>query len=189
MANFTERFWHGTPYNDVPSQAGVTVERATVAPGALYARAVVVHQMTPAEAGTNHNVYLDLIDENGQRVKRTTFNGYNNGIGLGCITDKPDNEPRCNMPMYSQDTLAVWVDKTPVISQIQSDRVTGLSTRWPGQSGSTYGHVSFYIIFQLTKAGVAPPPPPPAPLDCGQIKVENDLLKLKLSQLRAILGE
>lgn len=160
-----QRFWHGQPYNDIPPQMGVTITRPTLKPGDWYAEAVVVHLLTRAENMGNHNLYLDVIDEDGRQVRGAQMAGRNNNIHLFAVVDKPVNEFGCNFAMFAQDTLNCWVAGAPDHNPVVSDVAGNFSTRWGGAivGGQDYGHVSFYVIFQL-KRDARPPEPPEPPI-------------------------
>ena len=69
--------------------------------------------------------------------------------------DKPDNEPAANVEMYGGQI--VWVELGG--DDVPSERVAGMHTAHadePGPGGenwNSYGHHSFYVVFQRTVAG------------------------------------
>lgn len=152
-----ERYWHGTEYNDC-ERLGITIERST---DAVQARCVVVHLLTREQNMGNHNLYMDVIDQNNKRLNLSLLRGNNNGIQLSARIDKPPNEFGTNFSMFTQDTLSVWVSEVPGNGQARSDRVNGFSTRWGGPivGGQDYGHISFYVIWQIGGTPIPPIPP------------------------------
>lgn len=159
-------FWKGTEYNNA-EKLGVTIKRVEKTPeGTAYAHCIVVHHLTKDQNRGNHNLYMDVIDESGKRIKGAMVRGDNNGIKLMARIDKPDNEFGTNFSMYSQDTLSCWVDDVPGIGKVPSDTVSGFHTRWGGEIAqhNDYGHNSYYVIWQLRKGSGVVPEPPPKPI-------------------------
>lgn len=157
-----KKHWNNVEYNDA-EHLGVGIAR-TLEPG-WHVRCMAVHLLTKAENGNNHNVYFDVIDTNNQRIKLSEIRGINNNIKLRAILDKPDHEMGTNFALHAQDTVSAWVTYIPVMGLIPSDVVTGLHSRWGGDmvGGQDYGHISYYVIFQLVEGAALPPPPPPPP--------------------------
>ncbi len=85
------------PINDATAY-GVAVVPADVPPGATYWQAVRVHHLTPTENHGNHHIFLDALDEGGNRINgaraRITWPGGEQTITV----DKPLNEPGANFP-------------------------------------------------------------------------------------------
>lgn len=129
---------------------GVMVVPADVPAGSPYWRAVLVHHLTPDENHTNHHLFLDALDEKGDRIAgargRITWEG-----GEQIVTvDKPAGEPGTNFPMWKWQVCAVEMLDLP------SDRVTGLHTGHPDEPpgiGNTLFHHSFAVHFQRAIKG------------------------------------
>lgn len=152
------KFWHGVKYNDADKLDVIIIP--TVIHDRPYAEAVVVHLLTAEENNFgNHNLFLDVIDEQGNQIRGALLRGDNNGIKLEARVDKPSNEFGTNFAMYSQDTVSCWVEEVPGFGKVASDVVSGFHTRWGGDKvgGQNYGHVSFYTIFCIRKGGIQPP--------------------------------
>lgn len=183
--NTIDKHWHGTEYNDC-EHLGITIKRAET--GNLHAHCVAIHHLTRDENKGNHNLFLDVIDEFGKRIKLATLKGDNNGIRLIAKIDKPDNEFGTNFSLYSQDTVSCWVDEVPGIGKVVSDTVSGFHTRWGGDivGGNDYGHNSYYVIFQLTTD--APDPIPPNPTYEQGLKDGVKFAKHKLTEALDRLG-
>lgn len=161
-----QRFWKGTPYNDVPPQLGIKITPPAIKPGVIYAQAVVIHLLTRTENMGNHNLYLDVIDGSGQQVRGAQLAGQNNNINLRAMIDKPVNEFGTNFVLHTQDTVSCWALSAPGYGPIASDVVSGFSTRFGGEivGGQDYGHISFYVIFQLGATVTEPEPPDLPPI-------------------------
>lgn len=144
----------GDPFNDA-TMYGVEVAQADVPAGATYWRVVRVHHLTPDENHGNHHIYLDALDEAGQRINgaqaRVTWEGGEQVITV----DKPANEPGTNFPMWKWQVCSVAMLGLP------SDRVSNLHTGHPDEppgTGNTLFHHSFQMDFQrAVKASGQPP--------------------------------
>ena len=165
MTSPLEKHWHGVEYNDA-ERLGVRIKRVPPpAPDLWHARIVVVHLLTKEENKGNHNLYMDVIDKAGLRMNGSLLRGDNNGIKLQARIDKPANEFGTNFALFGQDELFAWVDWVPDGGVVSSDVIMGVHTRWGGEivGGQGYGHISYYVIWQLTKGDTPPVPPPPGP--------------------------
>jgi hypothetical protein len=162
---------------------GVTVEPAPVAEGARWRwECVKVHHLTPAENCGNHNLYVNLLQEDGKRaVKRTAWASWPGDtpqeINFGCILqDKPDNEPGGNMPVWKGQRVDCGVNTN---ADEVSDVVRGIHTNHPdeppavpgGDKGNTTYHHSFLAEFRRVGLGEADDPAEPPvtpPVDPGE---------------------
>lgn len=184
MTSPIDKYWHGTEYNDTPPEMGITIKRANVT--GVYARCVVIHLLTRAENMGNHNLYMDVIDQDSKRINNSLLLGRNNNISLSARIDKPPNEFGTNFAMYNQDTDSCWVGEVPNLGAIPSDTAMNFSTRWGGPivGGQDYGHISFYVIFQVT-SGTPVPPIPPA--DCAELQKKYDKALADLASVKEIV--
>ena len=153
----------------------ITLSHTTPAPY----RCIGVHHLTPDENVGKHHVFLDVLDEQGQRIRQAqlewTWEGRRLEEPAPPVTiDKPDTEPGTNIAMNWAQTITV-----SILNQ-RSDAVTNLHTRHPDEgetNGNSRGHHSFYVVFQR-QSGDSPPPPPDS--DCEQYLV-------KIAELDAVL--
>lgn len=139
-----------TPINDA-SNYGVAIQPATVAASATYWKAVGIHHLTPDENRSRHNIFLDVLNESGERVREAligwTWEGNQEPPPPKAL-DKPDNEPGADIPIFD-GLLRVWVQGSE-----PSDTVTGLHYRHADERNSageilnSHGHHSFYVVFQ-----------------------------------------
>ncbi len=133
---------NGQPINDAEAY-GVRVVPAMVSPGSQLWRVTRVHHLTPQENGGRHHIFLDVLDENNQRIMgaqiRVTWQG-----GEQIVTvEKPLAEPGANFPMWKGQVCAVETLGLP------SDRVENLHTGHPDEApGNTLFHHSFLVVFQ-----------------------------------------
>ncbi|MDM8529486.1 carboxypeptidase-like regulatory domain-containing protein [Anaerolineales bacterium HSG24] len=159
----------GKYFDDATQNYAVEVVEADVAEGETYWRLAGIHHLLPRENGGNHHVYLDVLDENGKRIRPTAWIGWS---WLGrrpeehappIPSDKPDNEPGTNVVINRGQTIEVWVVGTSREAKDKSDMVKNLHANHPdevlpdGAKLNTIGHHSFYVAFQRTKKTASDP--------------------------------
>jgi hypothetical protein len=134
---------------------GVAISPIEVPVGAPFWQVTRVHHLTPEENHGNHHIYLDALDEAGQRINgakaRVTWEG---GEQVTTI-DKPPSEPGTNFPMWKWQVCAVEMLDLP------SDRVINLHTGHPDEppgAGNTLFHHSFHVDFRRS-IKLSPRPP------------------------------
>lgn len=146
------------PNNDA-TKYGVLVSKPTANSEWVW-RVIGVHKLTGVENNGNHHVYCDVLDANGLRVNlaKLTLKEHNGNI-LNAVIDKPQNEPGTNFPLWSDKGVALWVTHPFNDRQIPSEVVSGLHYGWPDEdSGNTWGHHSYYVVFKAMR-GIKPKPP------------------------------
>ncbi len=156
----------GKPINDSAEQYGVKIIEADVAEGETYWRVIGVHHLLPRENFSNHHVYLEALDEDGNRIKNPpawagwTWEGKRPDERANpVILDKPENESAGNIMLFFGQKASVWMKGTNRDGQDNSDRVENLHTAHPdeplpdGTLLNTLGHHSFYVVFQRTRKG------------------------------------
>lgn len=118
--------------------------------GAIW-RVAEARHLTPEENKGRHNVFVDAIDDQGQRVTGAMLWWGDTGGVVGKMSmDKPAGEPMCNVPVWSGQMVYVSMGDN-------SESVVGLHTMHGDELGpngeiwNSNGHHSFYIKFQ--KAG------------------------------------
>lgn len=164
-------------------------------------RCIHVRHLAPSENRGRHNIYIDVVDEDGKRVKDPslrigwTWEGRRSEeLAPPKPLDKPDSEPAGNLDMYGGQKLEVWIDGlgTP------SDLVKNLHTNHPdetvpsGELWNTTGHHSFYIKFQYQEGDVIMPPidpPTVPPSNLDEVLKENATLRQENTNLRAAIGK
>jgi hypothetical protein len=143
---------------------------AQVTEGETYWKVIGVHHLLPDENRGNHHVYLEALDENGQRIRPIawadfTWEGRRPDEQAGPVQlDKPDAEPAGNIALHDGQKDAVWMRGLNRDGADKSDRVENLDIVHPDEAGpggelwNSIGHHSFYIVFQRTlKAGGVTP--------------------------------
>jgi hypothetical protein len=164
---------------------GVRIVKADVAEGETYWRLVGIHHLSPEENVSKHNIYIEALDEQGNRIKNPiawagwTWEGRRpNERADPVALDKPDSETAGDIAIHFGQKASIWLKGLNRDANDKSDRVENLHTAHPdeplpdGRLLNTIGHHSFYLVFQRTRkqtqaAGPpstsTPPPPPPTP--------------------------
>lgn len=153
---------------------GVRVVRANPAKGQTYWRVIGVHHLEPLENMSNRNIYMEVLDEKGNRLKDPiiwagwTWEGIQGHQRADPTPlDKPDNETAGNISVGSNQKVSVWIKGPSRDANDASDRVEGLHTLHPderlpdGRLFNSLGHHSFYVVFQRSDGTTKPPPPIP----------------------------
>ena len=146
-------WWGPEPPGNDAAAYGVEIEEPDVGEGQPYWRAVRVHHLTPEENGGRHHIFLEVLDEAGERLfgaqLRVTWDGQEEVV----IAEKPLNEPGANFPTFGGQECAVEVLGLPV-QTLPSDRVVNLhSDHLDEPPGNTRFHHSFSVVFQRTTKG------------------------------------
>lgn len=162
-------------------------EKVKTKPGIYWACKGIYH-LKPEENNGNHHVYLGIFDEKAVPIKHALVQWnwlHNSGEPPDfIICDKPyPIEPMGNLPVAG-NMEAVELSMGP-----NSDRAYNIRTGHEDEGiGNTWGHHSFFIVFQKiivseTPPSPPPPPPPPPPAPGGAlallVHVQNVLAQLK----------
>ncbi len=125
---------------------GVTLEPANVNPGQYYWRLIEARWENEKEAGGDHTIYVEVLDENGGRVVGQPVEILWSGGSLNVFTeDKPPPVYATNFPMYNcLGSYAVSVPGLP------SDRVVGMGLGTADQPDFTI-HTNFFLTFRKVK--------------------------------------
>lgn len=139
---------------------GVQLQLASVSSEQRYWRVLGVYHLTPEENQGKHAVYVDVVDEAGNRVRDPNLRLHWGWEGQRPdeqvnpkAFDKPDSEPATNLDLYKGQHLWVQIEG----DGLPSDRVCNCHTSHtdePGPHGETwnsFGHHSFYVLFQCTR--------------------------------------
>lgn len=150
------------PFNNAEQKYGVEIQALTAAErgnAQQYWRVIGVHHLTGRENMGNHHVYCDVLDEQGNRLNGARLALTEEGsTPLYATIDKPANEAGTNFPMWKTTKARVKVD-WPAQS-LPSETVTGLRIDHPDEEvGNTWGHHSFYVVFQRSTIDGSTPPP------------------------------
>ncbi len=147
-------------YNDAASY-GVSIVSPELLPGTLYWRAIGVHHLLPYENRSNHNAFVEVLDQTGKQIRDNSlyakvYKAAEDQTGMQLRLDKPLNEPAGNYPMYKGDHAQIEVEQSGGFVNLPTERVIGMGTVHPDEplpdgNFNTIGHHSFYSVFQLTK--------------------------------------
>lgn len=124
---------------------GVTLQEANVASGQQYWRLIDAHWADEAQSGGKHHIYVETLDENGNRVVgQPIMVTWPEGALSGVTENKTPPDYAYNFQMYAAGyAYTVNVDGMP------SDRLSGAGLGSIEQR--TYGiHTSYYLTFQRT---------------------------------------
>lgn len=167
----------GQTFNDAGAQYGVRIAPVDVPAGSAYWRVIGVHHLTPEENDFNHHVYVEAVDEAGQRVTGPhawagwTWEGRgSNEEARPQPLDKGTGEPAGNIPMDKGQHVAVWIAGLAQDGSDKSDRVVNLHTAHPDErtaSGALLNsvfHHSYFVAFQRTRKGAGGAIQPGEPL-------------------------
>jgi hypothetical protein len=149
---------NGEPINDATAY-GVRIIKADVAEDEIYWKIIGIHHLLPQENIGNHNVFLEALDEDGNRVTGPfawagwTWEGRRPDERADPVPlDKPDFEPAGNIAMHFSQTVSTWLLGRSREAEDITDGVENLHTRHPDEApGNTLGHHSFYVVFQETR--------------------------------------
>jgi len=136
------------PRNLDPRLASLKVEivPAGVRPGQYYWRLIEARWQNEAEAGGDHTIYVQVLDENGNRLIGQPVEIRWPGGSLNIFTeDKPPPEYGGNFPMYN--TLGSYSVSVP---GLPSDTIVGLGMGTAEQPAFTV-HTNFFLTFQRVK--------------------------------------
>ena len=145
---------------DINDANWIRIERAS---GPKVWRAIIVHHLTGEENGNSHNLYADLLDQDGKLIERPieklafSWNGRKQNETVQPVAfDKSGNEPRANVPIWKGAELEAWIE-----SPYPSDKLFGLITSIhgiAGVDGNSLHHQSYYVVWQLTAEGTISAP-------------------------------
>jgi CRP-like cAMP-binding protein len=125
---------------------GVNVQPAGVKAGQYYWRLVEARWENEAEAAGAHSIYIEVVDENGNRVVGQTVEiRWASGSLPLPVEDKPYPEYGTNFAMYN--TLGSYSVR---VGGLPSDVIVGLGLGTAEQPAFTI-HTNFFLTFQKVK--------------------------------------
>ena len=131
---------------------GVRVVEVDVEPGVEYWKVTRVHHLSPEENHGRHHVFLDAVDEAGNRLFGSCALIRWDGGSERIVIDKPLGEPGTNFPLWK------WQICSVEMLDLLSDRVENLRTDHPDEdSGNSLFHHSFSVTVQRTIASLSDP--------------------------------
>jgi hypothetical protein len=151
--------------NNALTKFGVKVVTADVAPGETYWRVIGIHHLLPKENRGDHHIYLESLNEAGERISPSPpeaiwANSQFGNISEPVKLEKPAAEPAGNIPMWEGNTYKARIRGLSLSATDKSDVVENVHTDHPdeplpsdGLGGNTRFHHSFYVVFQRTRKG------------------------------------
>jgi hypothetical protein len=166
---------------------GINVIKAPAGPAW---RCIGVFKLAPQENKSRRNVFLDVLDELGNRTRQPVINWtwYMDAPTQTVRLDKPDNEPAGDIPVEKSYTVTLRVNG----DGLPSDSVGGIHTRHADEGeGNSWGHHSFYVVFQRQQGNIIAPPidpvgPPPSG-DVAALRAENLALRNLVARYRQVV--
>jgi hypothetical protein len=124
----------------------VSVQPVGVPPGQSYWRLVAGRWENETEAAGGHSIFIDVLDENGNKLVGVPIEIRWPGGGLTVFTEeKPINEPSANFPMYN--TLGSY---SVSAAGLPSDVIVGLGLGSIEQPLFKV-HTNFFLTFQRVR--------------------------------------
>jgi hypothetical protein len=166
---------------------GINVIKAPAGPAW---RCIGVFKLAPQENKSRRNVFFDVLDELGNRTRQPVINWtwYMDAPTQTVRLDKPDNEPAGDIPVEKSYTVTLRVNG----DGLPSDSVGGIHTRHADEGeGNSWGHHSFYVVFQRQQGNIIAPPidpvgPPPSG-DVAALRAENLALRNLVARYRQVV--
>ena len=171
------------PANDAANYAASITPAG---PGTAW-RCIGIYHLLPAENNRRHNVFVDVLDEAGNRTRQPqiAWTWWIDAPVQMRKLDKPNDEPAADIPIDKGATITLRVaDAFP------SDSVGNLHARWADEgqnAGNAVGHHSFFVVFQLQRRGTITPPvidPPTQPRTLEAAWAEIDKLWSAFEQMQ-----
>jgi hypothetical protein len=143
----------------------IIITQPEVNEGDTYWACIGAYHLLPDENAGKHNLYLEAIDENNNRIFGAAFQ-------WGWEGQRPDeiaNDVIDDKPPYELANLVLWANQiiwAKIRDGLPSGTIQKIRSTHPDEApGNTWGHHSFYTAFKRVKGddggGVEPPEPPP----------------------------
>lgn len=128
----------------------------------FYWKCIGVYHLLPKENKGNHNIYLETLDELGQRVQayvRWTWVGKKPSENApDKKIDKPLREFGADIALHGGQNVSMKAIGLNPDKPEPGETVENIHTSWPDEpGGNQMGHHSFYVVFQKVKTGSTPP--------------------------------
>lgn len=150
------------PRQNLATAYEVEIAPPDKAPTGDYWRVAGVYHLSGDENRGGHYAYCEVVDQAGARVYGTTLKvtNVNSGKVTRDIIGKGPDEPGASPPIWSRDNLTIEVDA----HGLPSEKVVGLRSTWASDGdGNTWGHHSFFAVFERATAGGSQPDEPGEP--------------------------
>ena len=176
--SYRQQFLESDQVVNDASLYSIEIEAAHVPEGAWYWKIIGIHHLMPKENDGKNNLFMEALDENGQRVKQKaawTWEGRRPDEAAPPISlDQPETGPAGTLAVWINQTISAWIEHE------YSDAITNVHTRHPNEPiGNTTGHHSFYVVWQWTKKETKKEAPAVAPPLQAADNAEELLLQMK----------
>jgi len=151
---------------------GINVKKFDSDNGQLAYRIILIYHLTGNENRGGHYAFVDILDEKGNVIKNQRLMITNHNLPpTYFVTDKGANEPSGNTHINAPDTLNI-----SVADNMPSEIVIGLNTRHADEEiGNTWGHHSFYVVWQKRGKVETPPEEPDEEPNNELERIEKEL--------------
>lgn len=159
---------------------GVNIQRS---PAPTAWRCIGVYHLSPGENRGRHNCFIEVLDENGLRTNAPTikWTWWIDAPEQTVRLDKPADEPAADIPIEAKSTITLRVDGDGLLSDTVGNIHTRHADKDPNQWNS-WGHHSFYVVFQKQSGSIAPPTPE-GPTEPTQPALTLESLAAKVAEL------
>jgi hypothetical protein len=175
--NQAQEYWYQVGNPTLPKPE--ITPSAGLEDGDEYIAIVGLFHLPGSENGNNHHLFIDLIDEAGNRIYNNTppLSLWYGWEGMTAEQqnemrpvriDKPGNEPGANIGL-TWDQIVYGFH----INNMATDRFRNIHTRYENDGpGNDRGHHSHYIVLQKRtyQSGTIPEPPDPEPEPPAQVQ-------------------
>lgn len=149
-------------------------------------RIIGIHRLTPSENDGKQNLFIDIRDTDGKRLDKLIDWGWQgqraNEPSPALILDKPDSEPAGNLVIWGGQIIWATVMNQP------SDTIRGVTTGLADVGpGATWGHHSYYCVWQWVEGGTTPPPIDPPAEDCTELQQRYNKLMATLAAIKELV--
>lgn len=120
--------------------------------GMVYAKIIGIHKLTGTENQGNHNIFIEPLDEEGNRLDRwVLFHQIRPTGSMHFVTmDKPPSEPAGNVPINRDTYNDVKLYEDGLGADYPSETAYNISAVFPDEeSGNSWHHHSFLVVFKL----------------------------------------
>ncbi len=144
--NWNEVFLLGPNFNDA-TEYGVTIHRHQPAKGERYWKIIGIHHLKPDENRGNHNLFFDVLDKGGNRIKPVawvhwTWQGMRQDeVAASAQGDKPDSEPVGNIGIGGNQIIYAKSSGRSITEDADgfSDWINDVHTNHPDEGNG--GHI------------------------------------------------
>lgn len=129
------------------SHFGASLQRVSAPIGSVYWKLIEARHADPnREFGGDQHVYIEALDENGNKLRNLHAQVVNGTRTHHPPLDKKLNEPGTNWPLFPGDRVLVSMPGG------LSDQIGPLHTGMGAYKGGDWSHHTWYLVFQRTRS-------------------------------------